>query len=131
MALIAPALMGTSPFFVLVYFRAFRRLSPSLFDAARVDGAGVLQLWWRVGLPLVRPTTAGIALLAFLVYWGDFISPFLYLNTDADFTLPTGLYLLQQLARADWPLLMAGTVWVIALPLFLFGIVQRWLQADR
>jgi multiple sugar transport system permease protein len=131
MALIAPALMGTSPFFVLVYFRAFRRLSPALFDAARIDGAGVLQLWWRVALPLVRPTTLGVALLAFLLYWGDFTNPYLYLNSEADFTLPTGLYLLHQLARADWPLLMAGAVWTMALPFFLFVAAQPWLQAER
>lgn len=130
-ALVAPAWMGTSPFFVLVYFRSFRRLSPALFDAARIDGAGVLQLWWRVALPLVRPTTLGIALLAFLFYWGDFASPLLYLNSDADFTLPVGLQLLQQLARADWPLLMAGAVWVMAVPLVLFLVAQPWLQPER
>lgn len=130
-AIVAPAWMGTSPFFVLIYFRSFRRLSPALFDAARIDGAGVLQLWWRVALPLVRPTTIGISLLAFLFYWGDFASPLLYLNSDAGYTLPVALQLLQQLARADWPLLMAGAVWVMAVPLALFLVAQPWLQVDR
>ncbi len=87
-ALVAPAWMGTTPFYVLVFYRAFRRLSPALFDAARIDGAGVLQLWWQMALHLVRPTTVGVALLAFLFYWGDFASPLLYLNSDEQFTLP-------------------------------------------
>jgi multiple sugar transport system permease protein len=130
-ALVAPAWMGTSPFFVLVYYRAFSRLSPAYFDAARIDGAGVLQLWWRVALPLVRPTTLGIALLAFLFYWGDFASPLLYLSGDEQFTLPVGLQLLQQLARADWPLLMAGAFWVALLPLLLFFLAQPWLRVER
>jgi multiple sugar transport system permease protein len=130
-ALVAPAWMGASPFFVLVYYRAFRRLSPALFDAARIDGAGVLQLWWRVALPLVRPTTLGLALLAFLFYWGDFAGPLLYLSGDNQFTLPVGLQLLQQLARADWPLLMAGAFWVALLPLVLFFAAQPWLQVER
>ncbi|MDT8305467.1 MAG: carbohydrate ABC transporter permease [Anaerolineae bacterium] len=130
-ALVAPAWMGTSPFFVLVYFRSFRRLAPALFDAARIDGAGVFQLWWRVGLPLVRPTTLGSGLLAVLFYWGDFVSPLLYLNSEAAYTLPVALQLLQQLARADWPLLMAGAVWTAALPVALFLLVQPWLQQER
>lgn len=130
-ALVAPAWMGTSPFFVLVYYRAFSRLSPALFDAARIDGAGVLGLWWRVALPLARPTTIGIGLLTFLFYWGDFASPLLYLHGDEQFTLPVALQLLQQLARADWPLLMAGAVWVTVLPLTLFFLAQPWLQVER
>lgn len=129
-ALVAPAWMGASPFLVLVYYRAFSRLSPALFDAARIDGAGVLQLWWRVALPLVRPTTLGVALLAFLFFWGDFASPLLYLSGDEQFTLPVGLQLLQQLARADWPLLMAGAFWVALLPLLLFFLAQPWLRVD-
>lgn len=129
-ALIAPAWMGTTPFYVLVYYRAFRRLSPALFDAARIDGAGVLQLWRRVALPLVRPTTVGVALLAFLFYWGDFTSPLLYLNSDEQLTLPVALQSLQQLARADWPLLMAGAASTMVLPLLLFFLAQPWLQSE-
>jgi multiple sugar transport system permease protein len=130
-ALVAPAWMGTTPFYVLVYYRAFRRLSPALFDAARIDGAGILQIWWRIALPLARPTTVGVALLAFLFYWGDFASPLLYLNSDEQFTLPVALQTLQQLARADWSLLMAGAASTLVLPLLLFFLAQPWLRPER
>lgn len=46
LALIAPAWMGTSPFYVLMFYRAFRRIPSAMYEAARLDGAGVLKTWW-------------------------------------------------------------------------------------
>ncbi len=123
-ALIAPAWMGTSPFFVLMYYRAFRRIAAEVYESALLDGAGVLRTWWQVALPLARGTTLGVALLAFIVYWGDFISPLLYLNNESRYTLPVALRMLEQLTRADWGLLMAAALWATAVPLLLFVLAQ-------
>lgn len=125
-ALVAPAWMGTSPFFVLMFYRAFRRIPSAVYESALLDGAGVLQLWSRVALPMARPTTLGVALLTFIFYWGDFISPLLYLNNEARYTLPVALRLLEQLTRADWGLLMAAALWATAIPLALFLIAQPY-----
>lgn len=125
-ALVAPAWMGTSPFYVLIFYRAFRRIPAAIYDTARLDGAGVLQLWTRVALPMARPSVVGVALLAFVFYWGDFISPLLYLNDQQSYTLPVALQLLEQLARADWALLMAAAVWATLFPVFLFLVVQPY-----
>ncbi len=122
LALIAPAWMGTSPFYVLMYYRAFRRIPSALYDAAQLDGAGVLQSWFLIAMPLATPTSVGVALLSFLFYWGDFISPLLYLSSDSHFTLPLALKLLQQLHRAEWSLVMAASLVATLLPLALFGL---------
>lgn len=127
-ALIAPAIMGTSPFFVLMYYRAFRRLPAALYEAAQLDGAGVLAVWGRVALPLANPTTLAVSLLAFLTYWGDFISPTLYIRTDHWKTIPAALSLLEQLSRAEWAVLMAGATLVTLVPLSLFIVVQYSLR---
>jgi len=123
-ALIAPAWMGTSPFFVLMYYRAFRRIPAAVYESALLDGAGVLQTWSRVALPLARATTLGVALLSFVFYWGDFISPLLYLNSESRYTLPVALRMLEQLTRADWGLLMAAALWTTAIPVALFLLAQ-------
>jgi len=123
-ALIAPAWMGTSPFYVLMFYRAFRRIPREMYESARLDGAGVLQTWRRIALPIARPTTIGVALLSFIFYWGDFISPLLYLRSEKYYTLPVGLQLLQQMGYSDWPLLMAAAVIATAVPLVLFLLVQ-------
>ena len=125
-ALIAPAWMGTSPFYVLLFYRAFRRIPLAIYDAARLDGAGVLQLWRRVALPIARPTTIGVAILVYVFYWGDFTTPLLYLSTPERFTLPLALQLFQQLSRSDWSLLMAAACWVTLLPLLLFLLIQPY-----
>lgn len=114
-----PALMGTTPFFVLMFYRAFRRIPKAIYDSARLDGAGVLATWWRVALPIVRPTTIAVAVLAFILYWGDYLSPLLYLNDADHYTLPVGLQLLEQMGRSDYPLLMAGALWATLAPLLL------------
>jgi multiple sugar transport system permease protein len=129
-ALIVPAWMGTSPFYVLLFYWSFRRVPSELFDAARLDGAGVLYTWASVGLPLVRPTAASVGVLCFIHYWSDFINPLIYLKSEANYTLPVGLRILQQLDITNWPLLMAGAVVLMAPILLIFLFAQRafWIE---
>ena len=47
--LVAPALMGLSPFYVLLFYWSFRRLPPELFEAARLEGMSPLAMWRRLG----------------------------------------------------------------------------------
>ncbi len=106
--LVAPALLGMSPFYVVLYWWSFRRLPQELFDAARVDGAGPFRLWLRVAMPLVRPATATVAALAFVVCWANFLDPLLYIFDEDKYTLPLGLRSLAALGRQDLPVLLAG-----------------------
>jgi multiple sugar transport system permease protein len=129
--LLAPALMGASPLFVLLFYWAARRIPVELFEQARLDGAGHWAAWRRVALPLSRATVLTIGLLAFLFYWGDIISPWLYLRSPDLYTLPVGVLYLQQLDRSNWPLLLAAAV-VLAVPAaLLFGLAQRYFLSDQ
>ena len=65
-ALVAPALMGSSPLFVLLFYWTFRRMPAALFEAARLEGLGPLRIWARIAMPLARPTTVAVALLTFM-----------------------------------------------------------------
>lgn len=129
-ALLAPALMGTSPLFVLLFYSAFRRLPGELYDSARLDGAGALSLWFWVVMPAVRPTSLAVAMLAFLTYWSDFINPLMYLKSQERYTLAVGLQQLQQLDPTNWPLLMAGAVLMMLPALLLFVLIQRFFLKE-
>jgi multiple sugar transport system permease protein len=130
LALWAPTLMGSSPFFVLLFYWAFRRIPVELFDAARLEGATPLAAWRRVALPLTRPTFTTVAVLTFIMHWNDFINPLLYLKSPRLYTLAVGLQQLQQLSRTNWPYLLAGAV-VMTLPvIILFLFVQKQLLAE-
>ena len=130
-ALVVPALAGGNSLFVLIYFWAWRQVPIELFEAAEIDGASFLSSWWRVALPLVHPATAAVTLLAFTLFWGNFIEPVLFIYDPAKYTLPVGLQLLNQLDSANRPLLMAGSVVAMLPPIVVFVVTQRWfLQND-
>ena len=129
-ALIAPALMGTSPLFVLLFYWTFRRLPQEMIASARVDGAGVLRLWAAIAMPLARPTIIAVSVLTFVHYWSDFIYPLLYLKSQRFYTLPVGLQFLQQMDRTNWPLLMAASVVMIGPVVALFLIAQRYFWPE-
>lgn len=129
-ALILPAVAGTSSFYVLLYFWTFRRLPREMLEAARLDGAGAFTLWARVAMPLARPTSLTVAVLAFGYYWSDLTSPLLYLRSEANYTLPVGLQVLQQMDSTNWSLLMAAAVVMLLPVLLLFLILQRFLGFD-
>jgi multiple sugar transport system permease protein len=123
--LIAPAVMGGSPLFVLLYVLAFRRIPADLFDAARIEGASEWRIWARVAMPLVRGTTIAVGLLGFALSWGNFIDPLLYLNTESKYTAPLVLRSLEQLDRTNWPVLLAGSVLVAAPVVVAFSMALR------
>lgn len=130
-ALILPAFTASSPLFVLLYFWSFRRVPGELIEAARLDGAEAGVAWWRVGLPLVRPTTVAVSVLTFVLYWSDFISPVLYIYQARWYTLPIGLQLVKQLDATNWPLLLAAAA-IMTLPVIvLFFVLQRTFLSEQ
>ncbi len=124
-ALVAPALLATTPFFVLFYVWAFVQLDDEVLDAGVLDGAGPLRLWWSVGLPNAHAATAAVATLAFAFHWGNFLDPLLYVPDPGLTTLPLGLSLLQQLNPTDFPLLLAGAAIVAIPPVVVLLLGQR------
>ena len=130
-ALLAPALMGSSPLFVLLFYWTFKRVPGELFESAALDGAGLLTVWWRLALPLARATLVAVGILTFMLYWSDFINPLLFLKTPALYTLPIGVQQLKQMDQINWPLLLAAVVVMTAPAVLLFAVVQRFFLGEN
>ncbi|CAN5335189.1 carbohydrate ABC transporter permease [soil metagenome] len=128
--LIAPSLMGTSPFYVLLFFWSFRRLPPELFEACRLEGMGPLAVWGRVAMPLVRPVTVAVAVLTFVFTWSNFLDPLIYLFDQDKFTVPLGIKSLAELDRQNFPLLLAGAVTATGPVIGAFLYVQRFFLQE-
>jgi multiple sugar transport system permease protein len=128
--LMAPALLGESPFHVLFYFWAFRRISPDVFDAARVEGLGEIGVWRRIALPMVRPITLAVAVSSFVDLWGSYLEPLVYLSDPGLFTVPMGIAMLAELDPSNQPLLLAGAVVAMAPVVACFLLVQRHLFVE-
>jgi ABC-type glycerol-3-phosphate transport system permease component len=129
-ALVVPALMGTSPFYVLLFAWTFLRLPREIYEAARLDGATPWRTWREIALPLGRPAIVAVAVLSAVHYWNSVIEPLLLIRTDANNTASLGLRVLYSLDRTNWPLIMTGAVVVIAPVLLVFVVAQRAFLQD-
>jgi multiple sugar transport system permease protein len=129
--LVAPALIGTTPFYVLLFYWAFRRLPAELFEACRLEGLSPLAVWWRIAMPLVKPVTVAVGVLAAVFTWSNFLDPLIYLFDEDLFTLPLGLKSLAQLDRQDFPLLLAGAVAATLPVIAAFLYVQRFFLQEQ
>ena len=124
--LIVPAWLGGSAFNIFLLRQFFLRLSLELDDAARIDGAGPLRIYWDIVMPQSKPALGVVAIFSFLASWNDFFAPFIYLNTTNKFTLPLGLQLFQSTNSTQWNLLMAAAVMTAIPCVLLYFVAQRY-----
>lgn len=129
--LVATGLIGGSPFNVLIYYVTFRRMPAELFDAARLEGASAVRLLVQVGLPGARNATLAVAVLAFAGSWGNVLEPLVYLSDSSLYTLPLGLRSLASLDLPRQPIMLAGAVLSVLVPLALLLLARRRLVAGE
>jgi len=84
---------GYLSFAVFVYVGFMRAVPGEVVEAARMDGASSLRIWWRIIMPLMRPATATVAIFLSLWIWNDFLNPLFILGPLQGQTITTGLYL--------------------------------------
>jgi multiple sugar transport system permease protein len=101
-------------------------LPDELLEAARIDGAGELRIFWSIVLPVLRPILVTLAIFAFLGAWNDFLWPLIILADDARQTLPVALAALAREHAGDSELMMAGAVVTIIPVLAVFLALQRY-----
>jgi ABC-type glycerol-3-phosphate transport system permease component len=126
--LIVPSYFGTYAFFVFLLHEFFKGIPTSLIEAARVDGANELRIWWNIVLPLSKPALAVVALLSFEQSWNEFLPPLLYLNDTDKYTLPLGIF---NMVGADdvahnWNLVMAASMVMVLPVITIFFFTQQF-----
>jgi multiple sugar transport system permease protein len=122
-ALVAPGLFSAFGVFMVRQF--LLGLPREMEEAARIDGAGPVRVFWSIVLPLARPVLIALGLLTLVWSWNDLLWP-LVVNTDPDrMTLSAGLISLQGQFQTDYPVLMAGSL-LASLPVIgVFLLAQR------
>jgi multiple sugar transport system permease protein len=127
--LIVPAWFGGGAINIFLLRQFFMQIPRELDEAAIIDGAGHLTIWWRIYLPLARPALISVTLLTILGIWNDFLSPFIYLSDPNNFTLALGLNLFRnyfpQLARTDY--IMAISTLMVLPMILMFLAAQRYI----
>jgi ABC-type glycerol-3-phosphate transport system permease component len=114
----------------LLFLWAFLRVPREIYEAAKIDGAGLYRVWGQIALPLARPVVFAVAVLSFVHYWNSFVEPLLLIRTTNQMTASLGLRVLYSLDRTNWPLLMTGAVLLTAPVILIFLAAQRVFQQD-
>ena len=114
-ALILAMVTIAAPYAIWVLKQASDKLPYELDEAAVVDGASPLQLFWMVYLPLMKPSLVAIGTYALLLAWNEYLYAFLLLSRDTEITLPVALGNFLAADDSPWELLMT-TGLIYALP---------------
>lgn len=121
--LLVPYLLSVFGVFMVRQFCA--TIPDELREAARIDGAGEFDVYWRIMLPLIKPVLATLSIFVFTTAWDDFLWPLVITNSDSMRTVQLGLQVFQMQHAADWGPLMAATVVVTMPVLVVFVIGQK------
>jgi multiple sugar transport system permease protein len=118
-----------SAFYIFMIRQFMLAIPQDLLDAARLDGAGFLRIYWTIMVPLVRPALAAVAIFEFNAKWNDFMTPLIYLNNPDRYTLALGLATLKnnfQELGTSWALLLTASV-IFTIPMvIIFFLFQRY-----
>lgn len=121
-----PVWFGGGAFNIFLLRQFFRTIPSELSDAARIDGASELGIYWRIIMPLAGPALATVAIFTALNTWNDFLGPLVYISSQDKFTLSLGLAQFRGLYATQWQYLMAASTVVVIPTLLLFLAAQRY-----
>ncbi len=128
LALIYPTL--AVPFCTWIMIGYFSSIPRELDEAALIDGAGYLQLLWRIFIPVAMPGIIAATIFAFTVSWGEFLYPLAYLYSSDQMVLTVGI--ISDLIRGDvfeWGHIMAGCVLAAAPPVVIYAFLMDYYIA--
>ncbi|KAB1916379.1 carbohydrate ABC transporter permease [Micromonospora sp. AMSO31t] len=112
------------PFGIFVFMGFIRAVPVELEEAARIDGASRMQVFWRVVFPLLRPATASVVIFLSVWIWNDFINPLIILGPSQGTTITTGIYRSIGQYQADFGSLFA-LMFLATLPVLIFYLALQ------
>ncbi|NDY91849.1 carbohydrate ABC transporter permease [Ideonella livida] len=113
-------------FSVFLFYQFFIALPRDLEEAARMDGAGPLRIYWSIVLPLSKPVIATVVILQFLARWGDLLWPVMVVRGPVFETLPLAMQTFFGQFPRQWGPVMAFAVMTTLPTLLVFIVFQRW-----
>ena len=119
-------LQAFSAFGVFLMKQFYDGIPDELCEAARIDGLSEYGIWWRIMLPLSKPSLATLTIFTFVNTWNDFLGPLLYLHTESKKTLQLGLRMFIGQYSAEYGLIMAASVVALIPVLIVFLALQKY-----
>lgn len=117
----------TSPYAVWILWDYGKTVPPDIDEAAAIDGAGPLALFFRIYLPLIMPPLFAIATYAFLYSWNEYLYAVLFLSGETSITIPVAMGNFLATDNPPWNLLMAESALYSIPPVILYYCFRRHL----
>ena len=111
-----------------MYCGAIRAIPMALDEAAKIDGANPLQTFWHIIFPILKPTTATVAILSFMWTWNDFTMPLVLLSDPDQQTLQLAQYVFKSQFSVDYNHAFASYILVLLPVLVIYVFAQRWIM---
>jgi multiple sugar transport system permease protein len=118
------------PFCTWIMIGYFSSIPRELDEAALIDGAGYLQMLWKIFIPVAMPGIIAATIFAFTVSWGSLLYPLAYLYTSNQMVLTVGI--ISDLIRGDvfqWGKIMAACVIAAAPPVIIYAFLMDYYVA--
>ncbi|HEU5226376.1 MAG TPA: carbohydrate ABC transporter permease [Ktedonobacteraceae bacterium] len=126
---ILPQVAFALPITILILRNFFRAIPQELEDATYIDGGSTIDFFWRILLPLARPSLAVVAMLAMVGSWNNFLLPLLVLNDSNLWTVPLGVMQFQGEHITDWATIMAYITLTMIPAIVFYLFAERHLIA--
>ncbi|MGO4109803.1 carbohydrate ABC transporter permease [Paenibacillus sp. YAF4_2] len=123
--LILPHFFGGGAFFIFLLVQFIRGIPRELDEAAKIDGASVYGIFYRIVLPLIKPALVTVAIFTFIWSWDDFFAQVLYLNSVAKFTVGLALRMYVDQFEIQWGRLLAMSLLSVLPSVVLFFFAQK------
>ncbi|TYL52719.1 carbohydrate ABC transporter permease [Agromyces mariniharenae] len=128
--LIIPKFLATEAFFVFLIVQFIRNIPRDMDEAARIDGAGHIRIFFSIIVPLIKPALITSAIFTFIWTWNDFLGPLLYINSPEKYPLPIALRLYNDAtSTSDYGATVAVSFLALVPILIFFIVFQRFLVA--
>lgn len=115
---------AVSAFGIFLMRQAFLTIPKEMEEAAIVDGCNVIEVFFKVLLPMVKPSLAVLAIFTFIGSWGEFLWPSIVLTKESMYTLPVGVNNLQGMFSSNWRFIAAGSI-LATIPIVIFFLAMQ------
>ncbi|MCM3626669.1 carbohydrate ABC transporter permease [Paenibacillus glycanilyticus] len=123
--LVLPHFFGGGAFFIFLLVQFIRGIPRELDEAAKIDGASVYGIFFRIVLPLIKPSLVTVAIFTFIWSWDDFFAQMLYLNSVGKFTVGLALRMYVDQFEIQWGRLLAMSLLSVLPSVVLFFFAQK------
>lgn len=113
-------------FYIFLLKQFFSTIPMDYDEAATIDGAGYLQIYGRILLPMCKPALMTVAVFTFMNTWNDFMGPLIYLKSSSKFTVSLGLQVFISEFTTDWHYMMAASTVAVIPMIVIFFFAQRY-----